>query len=59
MKSLVLSDAKNEQDVRLIVAKIHAIQYGKDSRFGADHFFAVMYCTPDHRYRPVGMDSDI
>ena len=38
LKSLVINDEKNGRDVRLIVDKIHAIQYGKDRQFGADHF---------------------
>lgn len=33
MKALAISEAKYEQDVRLIVEKIHRIQYGKDEMF--------------------------
>jgi hypothetical protein len=38
LKTLAISVEKNGRDVRLIVRKINAIQYGKDGRFGADHF---------------------
>ena len=38
LKTLAISVEKNERDVRLIVKKINAIQYGKDGRFGPDHF---------------------
>lgn len=38
MKTLAISEAKYEQDVRLIVKKIHNIQYGKDEMFDKGHF---------------------
>lgn len=38
LKTLAIKVEKNEQDVRLIVDKIHAIQYGKDGQFGTEHF---------------------
>jgi hypothetical protein len=38
MKALAISEAKYEQDVRLIVAKIHNIQYGKDEMFDERYF---------------------
>lgn len=38
MKALAISEAKYEQDVRLIVKKIHNIQYGKDEMFDERYF---------------------
>lgn len=38
LNTLAIKVEKNEQDVRLIVDKIHAIQYGKDGQFGTEHF---------------------
>lgn len=38
MKALAISEAKYEQDVRLIVEKIHNIQYGKDGTFDKKYF---------------------
>lgn len=38
LKTLAISEPKYEQDVRLIVEKIHNIQYGKDDRFNPTHF---------------------
>jgi signal transduction histidine kinase len=43
MKALAISEPKYEQDVRLIVAKIHNIQYGKDERFDTQHFQSQGY----------------
>jgi hypothetical protein len=37
MKALAISEAKYEQDVRLIVQKIHNIQYGKDEAFDKNY----------------------
>lgn len=34
LKALAIASPKNERDVRLLVSKINAIQYGKDARFG-------------------------
>lgn len=38
MKALAISEPKYEQDVRLIVEKIHNIQYGKDEMFDERYF---------------------
>ena len=38
LKALAISEAKYEQDVRLIVEKIHNIQYGKDEMFDERYF---------------------
>jgi hypothetical protein len=38
MKALAISEAKYEQDVHLIVEKIHNIQYGKDATFDKGYF---------------------
>lgn len=38
LKSLAMRDPKNAPDIELIVAKINAIQYGKDTRFPANYF---------------------
>ena len=38
LKALAISEAKYEQDVRLIVKKIHDIQYGKDATYARSHF---------------------
>ena len=38
LKTLAMQDPKNANDVQLIVNKINAIQYGKDSQFPATHF---------------------
>jgi hypothetical protein len=38
LKALAISEAKYEQDVRLIVEKIHNIQYGKDNTFDREYF---------------------
>jgi hypothetical protein len=38
LKALAISEAKYEQDVRLIVKKIHNIQYGKDKMFDERYF---------------------
>ena len=43
LKALAISVEKSERDVRLIVKKITAIQYGKDGRFGPDHFIGSMH----------------
>ena len=38
LKVLGISEAKYEQDVRLIVEKIHNIQYGKDATYNRTYF---------------------
>lgn len=38
LKALAISEAKYEQDVRLIVEKIHNIQYGKDATYDRSYF---------------------
>jgi hypothetical protein len=38
LKALAISEAKYEQDVRLIVEKIHNIQYGKDATYDSSYF---------------------
>jgi hypothetical protein len=38
LKALGISEAKYEQDVRLIVKKIHNIQYGKDLHYDPSYF---------------------
>lgn len=38
LKTLAISEPKYEKDVRMIVKKIHDIQYGKDKEFNADYF---------------------
>jgi hypothetical protein len=38
LKALAISEAKYAEDVRLIVEKIHAIQYGKDATYDRNHF---------------------
>ena len=38
LKALAISEPKYEQDVRLIVEKIHNIQYGKDATFDKGYF---------------------
>lgn len=38
LKALAISEAKYEQDVRLIVAKILSIQYGKDETYDRGYF---------------------
>ena len=38
LKALAIAEPKYEQDVRLIVAKIHDIQYGKDPTYDRSYF---------------------
>jgi hypothetical protein len=38
LKALAISDTKYEADVRLIVEKIHNIQYGKDATYARSYF---------------------
>ncbi|MEN9563422.1 MAG: hypothetical protein RIR73_1666 [Chloroflexota bacterium] len=38
LKTLAISEAKYEQDVRLIIEKIHNIQYDKDSTYNKSYF---------------------
>jgi hypothetical protein len=38
LKALAIAEPKYAQDVRLIVKKIHDIQYGKDNQYDAQYF---------------------
>ena len=38
LKALAISERKYEQDVRLIVNKVHNIQYGKDASYARTYF---------------------
>lgn len=42
LKTLVIGEPKYVEDTRLIVTKIHAIQYGKDAVYPSDFFTGAM-----------------